>query len=316
MNNRVTSLFNIRYPIIQAGMIWCSGWRLASAVSNAGGLGIIGAGSMTPEVLEDHIRKCKAATQNPFGVNVPLLYHGVDKQIEVILREGVKIVITAAGNPAQWVPYLKQQGIIVAHVVAGVRGALKCEEAGADAIIAEGFEAGGHIGKQETTTLTLIPLVREATSLPLIAAGGIATGRGMLAAMALGAEGIQMGTRFAASIESSGHPEFKRKMIEANDGDTLVTLKKVVPVRLLKNAFFDRVQELESRGATSEELRQFLGKERPKKGMFEGDLAEGELEIGEVCALIHEIKSCREIIYDVLTEFYSAKSELEDITFD
>ncbi len=316
MNNRITSLFNIRYPIIQAGMIWCSGWRLASAVSNAGGLGIIGAGSMTPELLEEHIRKCRAATQNPFGVNVPLLYHDVDKQINVILQEGVKIVITAAGNPLQWVTFLKQHGIIVAHVVANVKGALKCAEAGVDAIIAEGFEAGGHIGKQETTTLTLIPLVREATSLPLIAAGGIATGRGMLATMALGAEGIQMGTRFAASIESSGHPEFKRKMLEAKDGDTLVTLKQLVPVRLLKNVFFDRVQELESQGSTTEQLQQLLGKERPKKGMFEGDLKEGELEIGEICALIHEIKSSKDIIHDIMKEFNAAKAELAGIAFD
>lgn len=316
MNNRITSLFNIRYPIIQAGMIWCSGWRLASAVSNAGGLGIIGAGSMTPELLEEHIRKCRAATQNPFGVNVPLLYHDVDKQINVILQEGVKIVITAAGNPLQWVTFLKQHGIIVAHVIANVKGALKCVEAGADAIIAEGFEAGGHIGKQETTTLTLIPLVREATSLPLIAAGGIATGRGMLATMALGAEGIQMGTRFAASIESSGHPEFKRKMLEAKDGDTLVTLKQLVPVRLLKNVFFDRVQELESQGSTTEQLQQLLGKERPKKGMFEGDLKEGELEIGEICALIHEIKSSNDIIHDIMKEFNAAKAELAGIAFD
>ena len=316
MNNRITSLFNIRYPIIQAGMIWCSGWRLASAVSNAGGLGIIGAGSMTPELLEEHIRKCRAATQNPFGVNVPLLYHGVDKQINVILREGVKIVITAAGNPTPWVPFLKQHGIVVAHVVANVRGALKCEEAGADAIIAEGFEAGGHIGKQETTTLTLIPSVREATSLPLIAAGGIATGRGMLAAMALGAEGIQMGTRFAASAESSAHPEFKRRIVESTDGDTLVTLKKVVPVRLLKNHFFDGVQELESQGATKEQLQQFLGKERPRKGMFEGDLDQGELEIGEVCALIREIKTCSDIIHDIMYEFNVSKNELEGMVFD
>lgn len=316
MNNRICSLFNIRYPIIQAGMIWCSGWRLASAVSNAGGLGIIGAGSMSPEILEEHIRKCRAATQNPFGVNVPLLYHGVDKQINVIIKEGVKIVITAAGNPAQWVPFLKQHGIIVAHVVASVRGALKCMETGTDAIIAEGFEAGGHIGKQETTTLTLIPLVREATSLPLVAAGGIATGRGMLAVMALGAEGVQMGTRFAASVESSGHPEFKRKMLEANDGDTLVTLKKVVPVRLLRNAFFEHVQELEKSNATAEQLKEFLGKERPKKGMFEGDLEEGELEIGEVCALIHHIRNCKDIIHDILSEFYAAKTELTGIEFD
>jgi enoyl-[acyl-carrier protein] reductase II len=316
MNNRVTSLFNTRYPIIQAGMIWCSGWKLASAVSNAGGLGIIGAGSMTPELLEEHIRKCKAATQNPFGVNVPLLYHGVDKQIDVILREGVNIVITAAGNPTPWVPFLKKHGLIVAHVVASVRGAIKCAESGADAVIAEGFEAGGHIGKQETTTLTLIPLVREAVSLPLIAAGGIATGRGMLAVMALGAEGIQMGTRFAASVESSAHPEFKQKILAANDGDTLVTLKKLVPVRLLKNAFFDQLQELEKQDATPEQLKEFLGKERPKKGMFEGDLEQGELEIGEACALIHEIKSCQDIIHDVVNEFYSAKAELGEITFD
>jgi enoyl-[acyl-carrier protein] reductase II len=315
MNNRITSLFDIRYPVIQAGMIWCSGWRLASAVSNSGGLGIIGAGSMSPELLEEHIRKCRAATRNPFGVNVPLLYHGVDKQIDVILREGVKIVITAAGNPVPWVPFLKQRGAIVAHVVATVRGAQKCEETGADAVIAEGFEAGGHTGKQETTTFTLIPLVREATSLPLIAAGGIATGRGMLAAMALGAEGVQMGTRFAASEESSGHPEFKRRMVEASDGDTLVTMKKLVPVRLLKNAFFDQIQELENKGATKEELLQFLGKERPKKGMFEGDLEQGELEIGEACALIHKIKSCHDIIHDIMAEFNKAKAELEDLEF-
>ncbi len=313
--NRVTNLFRIRYPVIQAGMIWCSGWELASAVSNAGGLGIIGAGSMTPEILEEQIKKCKAATANPFGVNIPLLYHGVDRQIEVILREGVKIVITAAGNPVKWVPMLKEQGLTVAHVVANVKGALKAVEAGADAVIAEGFEAGGHVGKQETTTFTLIPLVREAISIPLIAAGGIATGRGMLAAMALGADGVQIGTRFAASLESSAHPEFKRMIVDAQDGDTFVTLKKVVPVRLLKNPFSDKVRKMEEDCATPEELDRFLGKGRAMKGMFEGDLAEGEFEIGEACALIHEIRPAGEILDEILAEFRQVRSDLSGIDF-
>jgi enoyl-[acyl-carrier protein] reductase II len=314
-DNRITRLFGIRYPIIQAGMIWCSGWELASAVSNAGGLGIIGAGSMSPEILREHIHKCKASTAKPFGVNIPLLYHGVGEQVNVILEEGVKIVITSAGNPAKWVPFLKQHGILVAHVIANVRSALKCRDAGADAIVAEGFEAGGHVGREETTTFTLLPLVRAATDMPMIAAGGIATGRGMLAAMALGADAIQIGTRFAASVESSAHPEFKRKIIESVDGDTTIALKKLVAVRLLKNSFFEKVRKLEDECAIAEELQQLLGKGRARLGMFEGETSEGELEAGQVAALIKEIKPAEAIIREILEEFASAKDELREQDF-
>jgi enoyl-[acyl-carrier protein] reductase II len=291
-------------------MIWCSGWRLASAVSNAGGLGLLGAGSMPPEVLETHIRKCKASTDKPFGVNVPLLFSQVDKQFEVILREGVKIVFTSAGNPATWTPFLQQHGITVVHVIANLKSAVKCEQSGADAIVAEGFEAGGHNGKEETTTFALIPLIRQATSLPLIAAGGIATGRGMLAAMALGADGVQVGSRFVASVESSAHPAFKQKILETGDGGTLLALKKVMPVRLIRNAFLEKVQSLEESGASPDALKELLGKGRARLGMFEGNTDEGELEIGQAAALIREIKPAGEIIREMLDEFTMAKDEL------
>jgi enoyl-[acyl-carrier protein] reductase II len=291
-------------------MIWCSGWKLASAVSNAGGLGMIGAGSMNPEILEEHIRKCKAATQNPFGVNIPLLYPYTEDHIRMVIREGVKIVFTSAGNPAKWTSFLKDHGIIVVHVIANARSAVKCEEAGVDAIVAEGFEAGGHNGKEETTTFTLIPLIRKTTQLPLIAAGGIATGRGMLAAMALGADGVQIGSRFVASMESSAHPSFKQKILEAKDGDTFLSLKKIGPVRLLKNPFYDRIRDMEENGAKAEELEEALGKGRAKKGMFEGDLEQGELEIGQISAMISEIKPAAEIVKEIMFEFEQAKTEV------
>jgi enoyl-[acyl-carrier protein] reductase II len=310
MTNLVTSLFSIKYPIVQAGMIWCSGWKLASAVSNAGGLGLIGAGSMNPEILEEHIRKCKAATQNPFGVNIPLLYSYTEDHIRMVIREGVKIVFTSAGNPAKWTSFLKDHGIIVVHVIASARSAVKCEEAGVDAIVAEGFEAGGHNGKEETTTFTLIPLIRKTTQLPLIAAGGIATGRGMLAAMVLGADGVQIGSRFVASLESSAHPSFKQKILEAKDGDTFLSLKKIGPVRLLKNPFYDRIRDMEENGAQAEELQEALGKGRAKKGMFEGNLEQGELEIGQVSAMISEIKPAAEIVKEIMFEFEQAKTEV------
>lgn len=303
MNNRITALFGIDLPIVQAGMIWCSGWRLASAVSNAGGLGLIGAGSMHPDLLEEHLRKCKAATSRPFGVNVPLLYPEVEKLFEIILREGMGIVFTSAGNPAKWTPYLKQHGVTVVHVVASSRSAVKCAQAGVDAIVAEGFEAGGHNGKEETTTMTLIPQIRRVTSLPLVAAGGIATGSQMAAAFALGAEGVQIGSRFVASNESSAHPSFKQKIVEAGEGDTMLTLKKLVPVRLIKNRFFGQVQELEERGASTEELQQLLGRARAKLGMFEGDTGEGELEIGQVASLIDAVLPADRIMSEIVKEF-------------
>jgi enoyl-[acyl-carrier protein] reductase II len=310
MNSRISSLLNIKYPLIQAGMIWCSGWKLASAVSNSGGLGLIGAGSMSPEILEEHIKKCKAATQYPFGVNVPLLYPHVEDHFKIIIREGVKIVFTSAGNPAKWSSYLKDNGITVVHVIASVKSALKCEAAGVDAIVAEGFEAGGHNGKEETTTFTLIPLIRKTTQLPLIAAGGIATGRGMLAAMVLGAEGVQIGSRFVASLESSAHPSFKQKILESKDGDTFLTLKKVVPVRLLKNPFYERIKGMEENGASAQELLETLGKGRAKKGMFEGVLDDGELEIGQASALISEIMPAAGIVKEIMEEFAYAKTEV------
>ena len=310
MLTRISSLLNINYPLIQAGMIWCSGWRLASAVSNAGGLGLIGAGSMNPEILEEHVRKCKIATQHPFGVNVPLLYPYTDDHFKTIIRERVKIVFTSAGNPAKWTSYLKDHGITVVHVVANAKSAVKCEEAGVDAIVAEGFEAGGHNGKEETTTFTLIPLIRKTTHLPLIAAGGIATGRGMLAAMVLGAEGVQIGSRFVASAESSAHPSFKQKILESKDGDTFLTLKKVVPVRLLRNPFYDRIKGMEENGASAQELQKALGKGRSKQGMFDGNLDEGELEIGQVSALINEIRPAAEIIKEIMEEFEQVRIEV------
>jgi enoyl-[acyl-carrier protein] reductase II len=297
-------------------MIWCSGWRLAAAVSNAGGLGLLGAGSMAPEVLEKQIRKCKAATDKPFGVNVPLLFSQVDKQFEIIIREGVRIVFTSAGNPATWTPMLKKHGITVVHVVANVKSALKCEQSGVDAIVAEGFEAGGHNGKEETTTFTLIPLIRQATTLPLIAAGGIATGRGMLAAVVLGAEGVQIGSRFVASEESSAHPEFKKKIVEAGDGGTFLALKQIVPVRLLRNSFLDQVQHLENSGATPEELKDLLGKGRAKLGMFDGNTGEGELEIGQVAALISRVQPAGEIVREIIQDYKQARAELSQAAFD
>ena len=291
-------------------MIWCSGWRLASAVSNAGGLGLLGAGSMTPEVLAEQIAKCTSATVRPFGVNVPLLYSRVGEQFDVIIRSGVKIVFTSAGNPATWTPLLKQHGITVVHVVANVKSALKCRQSGVDAIVAEGFEAGGHNGREETTTFTLIPLIRRATSLPLIAAGGIATGRAMLAAMALGADGVQVGSRFVASDESSAHPAFKARVVEAGDGSTHLTLKKVVPVRLIRNAFFQQVAEAEDRGAPVEELRSMLGTGRARLGMFEGDTENGELEIGQAAALIDSVKPAKTIVEEMIKEFEEARQQL------
>ncbi len=311
--NRITQLFNIQYPIVQAGMIWCSGWELASAVSNAGALGIIGSGSMYPDILRTHIQKCKAATGKPFAVNVPLLYPDIDKHMAIIIEEGVKIVFTSAGNPKTWTKHLKEHGIKVVHVVSSSKFAKKAEEAGCDAVVCEGFEAGGHNGREETTTFVLIPQVRAATNLPLLAAGGIATGRGMLAAMALGAEGVQIGTRFAASTESSGHENFKRAIVNTQEGDTMLSIKKIVPVRLIKNDFQKKIQEAEDRGATVEELAQILGRARSKKGMFEGDLKEGELEIGQISSFVKEIKPAAEIVKEIWTEFLAAKNEIANL---
>jgi enoyl-[acyl-carrier protein] reductase II len=309
-DNRVRKLFNIDIPIIQAGMVWTSGWRLASAVSNAGGLGLIGAGSMYPEVLREHIRKCKAATAKPFGVNVPLLYPDIDKLMRIILEEGVKIVFTSAGNPATWTSFLKDKGITVVHVVSSVKFARKAEQAGVDAVVAEGFEAGGHNGREETTTFVLIPLVRDAISIPLLAAGGIASGRGILAAQALGAEGVQVGSRFVASNEASVHPGFKQKVVEAGEGDTMLTLKQITPVRLIKNKFFYQVDQAEKRGASVEELKALLGRARAKRGMFEGDLEEGELEIGQVAAAINDIRPAADILHSMWNEYLDLKKKL------
>ena len=310
MNNKITQLFNIDFPIIQAGMIWASGWRLASAVSNAGGLGLIGAGSMYPEVLLEHIQKCKKATNKPFGVNVPMLYPNIDEIMKIIIDEGVKIVFTSAGNPKTWTQFLKEKGIAVVHVVSSVKFALKAQEAGVDAVVAEGFEAGGHNGRDETTTFTLIPMVKEKIKIPLIAAGGIATGRGMLAAIILGADGVQIGSRFVASNEASSHQNFKEKVVDAQEGGTYLTLKELAPVRLLKNKFYDDLQQLYKRNPTIEEIKELLGRARAKKGMFEGDLDEGELEIGQISGLIHNIKPAAEIIKDIIKDFEKAKSEL------
>jgi len=310
MKNRITKLFKIQYPIIQGGMIWTSGWRLASAVSNAGGLGLIGAGSMYPEVLREHIQKCKEATQKPFGVNIPMLYPDIDKLMDIIIEMGVKIVFTSAGNPKTWTSYLKQNEITVAHVVSSVKFALKAQEAEVDAIVAEGFEAGGHNGRDETTTLTLIPSVKEKITIPIIAAGGIATGRGMLATMVLGADGVQVGSRFVTSNEASSHELFKQKVVEATEGDTHLTLKELAPVRLIKNKFYDDVQKAYSNGASIEQLKEVLGRARAKRGMFEGDMEEGELEIGQVSALIHDIKPASQIVEDMIQEFEVAKKEV------
>jgi enoyl-[acyl-carrier protein] reductase II len=310
MQNRITDLFGIQYPIIQAGMIWCSGWRLASAAAEAGCLGLIGAGSMYPEILRENIQKCKAATSKPFGVNVPLLYPDIEKIMDIIVEEGVKIVFTSAGNPKTWTSWLKEKGITVVHVVSNTKFALKCQEAGVDAIVAEGFEAGGHNGREETTTLCLIPLVKEAIQVPLIAAGGIGSGRSMLAAMALGADGVQVGSRFAASVESSAHDNFKQAIVEAGDGDTQLTMKALTPVRLIKNAFYKQIEEAEKRCADTEELKSILGRARAKKGMFEGDLVEGELEIGQVSASIHSVQSVKEIVEELVADFNAASAGL------
>lgn len=302
-SNRITELFKIDYPIVQAGMIWASGWRLASAVSNAGGLGLIGAGSMYPDVLREHIRKCKAATDKPFGVNLPLLYPDIDKHIAVILEEKVPIVFTSAGNPKTWTAKLKEHGITVVHVVSSAKFAKKCQDAGVDAVVAEGFEAGGHNGREETTTLCLIPAVREVIDIPLIAAGGIATGRAMYATMALGAEGVQIGSRFVCTPEASSHQAFKEIVVTANEGDTVLTLKKLTPVRLIKNQFYKQVQEAEDACATTDELQDILGRARAKKGMFEGDLNEGELEIGQVSSIIKEIKPAADVLQEIWQDF-------------
>lgn len=309
MENKITRLFNIQYPIIQAGMIWNSGWRLASAVSNAGGLGLLGAGSMYPEVLREHIQKCKKATQKPFGVNVPMLYPDIDKIIAIIIEEGVSIVFTSAGNPKTYTAKLKENGITVVHVVSSVKFALKAQDSGVDAVVAEGFEAGGHNGREETTTFTLIPMVKEQLQIPLIAAGGIANGRGMLAAMVLGADAVQVGSRFVASEESSAHREFKKMVVAAKEGDTLLTLKELAPVRMLKNKFFESVMELYTKHPTKEDLIKHLGRARAKRGMFEGDLEEGELEIGQIAGLIHDIKPAATIVEEMVAEFETAKKE-------
>lgn len=313
MENKITKLFGIAYPVVQAGMIWNSGWRLASAVSNEGGLGLLGAGSMYPEILREHILKCQKATDKPFGVNVPMLYPDIDKIIEIIIEEGVKIVFTSAGNPKTYTSKLKENGITVVHVVSSVKFALKAQDAGVDAVVAEGFEAGGHNGREETTTFTLIPMVKEHLDIPLIAAGGIATGQGMLAAMVLGADGVQVGSRFVASEESSAHRAFKEEVVAAKEGDTHLTLKELAPVRMLKNKFFESVVRLYSTNPTKEDLIEHLGRARAKKGMFEGDLEEGELEIGQIAGLIHDIKPAAQILKDMIKEFETAKRTFSDL---
>ena len=310
MQNRITTLFGIRYPIVQAGMVWASGWRLASAVSNAGGLGLIGAGSMYPDVLREHIQKCRAATDRPFGVNIPMLYPDIEILMQIIAETGVRIVFTSAGNPRTWTSFLKEKGVIVVHVVSSLKFARKAEEAGVDAVVAEGFEAGGHNGREESTTMTLLPLVRAGIRIPLIAAGGIAGGRAMLAAMVLGADGVQVGSRFVASHEASSHPNFKQRVVESGEGDTFLTLKELAPVRLLKNKFSDAILEAYARGANPDELRTLLGRSRAKRGMFEGDLHEGELEIGQVAAQIRDIRPAADIVADMMQEFRAASREV------
>jgi enoyl-[acyl-carrier protein] reductase II len=309
-SNRITQLFQIQYPIIQGGMIWASGSKLAAAVSNAGGLGLIGAGSMYPNVLREHIQKAKKLTDKPFGVNVPLLYPNVDEIMQIIVEEGMKIVFTSAGNPKTWTSFLKEKGITVVHVVSSVKFALKAQEACVDAVVAEGFEAGGHNGREESTTFTLIPMVKEQLQVPLIAAGGIATGKGMLAAMVLGADGVQMGSRFVASVEASSHEAFKQAVIKVQDGDTYLTLKELAPVRLIKNEFFNRLQTYYQTCPTKEGLQEFLGRGRAKKGMFEGDLVEGELEIGQIAGLIHDIKSVKEIVNEIVDDYIKTKQSI------
>ncbi len=311
MINKITQLFNIQYPIIQGGMIWVSGWRLASAVSNAGGLGLIGAGSMYPDVLREHIQKCKKATNKPFGVNVPMLYPQIDELMNIIVEEGVKIVFTSAGNPKTWTAFLKEKGITVVHVVSSVKFALKAEAAGVDAVVCEGFEAGGHNGREESTTFTLIPMVKEQVKIPVIAAGGIGSGRGMLAAMVLGADGVQIGSRFAATQESSAHANFKQTILDVKDGDTHLTLKELAPVRLVKNKFYQEVQELYQKNPTLEDIKELLGRARAKKGMFEGDLQNGELEIGQIAGIIHEIKPVKQVLKEIVEEFEEVKKSFQ-----
>ena len=310
MTNSITNLFNIQYPIVQGGMIWVSGWKLASAVSNAGGLGLIGAGSMYPEVLREHIQKCKKATAKPFGVNVPMLYPQIEEIMNIIVEEEVKIVFTSAGNPKTWTSFLKDKGITVVHVVSSVTFAKKAESAGVNAIVCEGFEAGGHNGREETTTFTLIPMIKQNVSIPVIAAGGIANGRGMLAAMVLGADGVQIGSRFAATVESSAHKNFKQVIIDLKDGDTQVTLKELAPVRLVKNHFYHQIQELYQQNPTIEQIKELLGRARAKKGMFEGDLDNGELEIGQIAGIINKIKPASQVLKDIVEEYNTVKSSL------
>jgi len=308
MEDKIKRLFNIKHPIIQGGMIWVSGWKLASAVSNAGGLGLIGSGSMYPDVLREHIQKCKKATNKPFGVNVPMLYPQIDELMDIIVEEGVKIVFTSAGNPKTWTSFLKEKGITVVHVVSSVKFALKAEAAGVDAVVCEGFEAGGHNGREESTTFTLIPMVKEQVKIPVIAAGGIGSGRGMLAAMVLGADGVQIGSRFAATLESSAHANFKQTIIDVKDGDTHLTLKELAPVRLVKNHFYNQVQELYQQNPSVEEIKELLGRARAKKGMFEGDLEDGELEIGQIAGIIHEIKPAKLVLEEIVREFEEMKN--------
>ncbi|MDQ3051174.1 MAG: DUF561 domain-containing protein [Bacteroidota bacterium] len=310
MNNPVCSLFKIKYPIIQAGMIWCSGWKLAAAVSNAGGLGLIGSGSMYPDVLREQIRKCKAATDFPFGVNVPLLYPDIEQLMNIIVEENVGIVFTSAGNPATWTTFLKDKGITVVHVISNSKFAIKAEACGVDAVVAEGFEAGGHNGREETTTMCLIPIIKRAVSIPVIAAGGIASGRAMMAAFALGASGVQVGSRFVLSEESSAHDNFKNKVLEVGEGDTILTLKKLTPVRMIKNEFYNQVAAAENRCADAEELKTILGRARAKKGMYDGDLSEGELEIGQVAASFKKIMPAAVIVEEIWTEFLATKNEI------
>ena len=313
MQNKITELFNIQYPIVQAGMVWNSGWRLTSAASNAGILGLIGAGSMYPDVLREHLQKCKQATNKPFGVNVPMLYPNIEDIMNIIIEEDVKIVFTSAGNPKTWTRWLQDKGIIVVHVVSSVKFALKAQESGVDAMVAEGFEAGGHNGRDETTTLTLIPMVKEHIKIPLIAAGGIATGRGMLATMILGADGVQIGSRFVASTESSAHQAFKQIVVDAEEGATQLTLKELAPVRLIKNKFYNEIQELYKKSPTVEQLKELLGRARAKRGMFEGDLEDGELEIGQIAGLIHDIKPVAEIVKEIISEFELAKKQVSSL---
>ena len=316
IKKNIYKLFNIKYPIIQGGMVWCSGWKLASAVSNAGGLGIIGAGSMYPDVLREHIKKCKLATNRPFGVNIPLLYPNIQEIINVVVEEGVSIVFSSAGNPATWTPFLKDRGITVVHVIANTKFALKAQEAGVDAIVAEGFEAGGHNGREETTTMCLIPMIKQAVNIPVIAAGGIASGKSMLAAFALGADAVQIGSAFAVAEESSAHPAFKNKVVSSAEGDTKLTMRKLVPVRLLKNEFADTIMQAEAEGADRARLAELLGRARAKLGMFEGDIENGELEIGQVAAMLKAIKPAKQIVEEIWAEFIDEKNRLSKLDFN